>query len=227
MRSTLLLSTLFVSFAAFQNGGETKSPREVKEPKAEKPVRLKAGDAAPEFTVKNLEGKDVTLASLRGEEKDKIVVISFWSHSCPWSRAWDAELSKIAKDYASKNVVVVAIDSNKEGNGDGTNKDTAEDIQRYHKENSLNFNVYTDSTSAVANAFGGQTTPDVFVIGTDGKIHYTGQVNDMADPGKPAKFEKNYLRDALDALQRGKEPETTTTSPRGCSIKRAKAAPKQ
>lgn len=184
--------------------------------------RLKPGDAVPEFTVKTLDGKDKTLADLRGEKKDKVVVVSFWSHACPWSRGWDPELSKIAKEYGSKNVVVVGIDSNKSGHSDGTNTDSATDIARYAKEQSLAFSVYTDADHRVANAFGGQTTPDVFVIGTDGKVLYTGRVDDMTNPKGAEKVEKRYLRNALDAITTGKPVAEAVTPPSGCSIKRAK-----
>ncbi|HKD99591.1 MAG TPA: redoxin domain-containing protein, partial [Planctomycetota bacterium] len=122
--------------------------------------RVKSGDAAPDFTLKTLDGKERNLAFFRGDKKDKIVVVDFWSHACPWSRAWDGELSKIAKDFASKNVVVVAIDSNK--------PDKVEDIQKYAKDKSLAFEVFVDADAKVADAFGGQTTPDIFVIGADG-----------------------------------------------------------
>ncbi|MBI3817315.1 MAG: redoxin domain-containing protein [Planctomycetes bacterium] len=189
--------------------------------------RVKAGEMAPAFTVKGTDGKETTLDALRGEKKDKIVVISFWSHTCPWSRGWDPELSKIAKDYSPKNVVIVAIDSNNEKNSGGDNKDTPEDIIRYHKANSLNFNVYVDPTAAIADLYGGLTTPDVFVIGADGKVHYTGQVNDMGDPNHPEKVNKTYLRDALDAVIGGKEPATTSTKSVGCNIKKGKKAPRQ
>ncbi|MFN0206357.1 MAG: redoxin domain-containing protein [Planctomycetota bacterium] len=216
MKSLLLLSAALVSFVAIQDRAEGKKEK----------TRLKAGDAVPEFTVKTLDGKDRTLASFRGEKKDKIVVVNFWAHTCPWSRAWDAELSKIAKDYSSKNVVVVSIDSNKSDHSDGKRTDNAESIAEYHKENKLNFDVFLDADHKVADAFGGETTPDIFVIGTDGKIAYTGQINDMKSADASAKFEKNYLRDALDASIGGKAPATTTTSPKGCSIKRSKKADK-
>lgn len=220
MRNLYIFSTMILSLAAWQGGAEKAQSRPAK-PEAKK-ERAKAGDTAPEFTVKTLDGKETTLAALRGEKKDKIVVISFWSHCCPWSRAWDAELSKIAKDYSSKNVVVVAIDSNKEGHTDGTHTDNAASITEYKKKNSLNFDVYLDPMWVVADAFGGETTPDVFVIGTDGKIQYSGQINDMENPGKPDQFGKNYLREALDASIAGKAVENKSTPPKGCGIKRGK-----
>jgi peroxiredoxin len=211
----LILAAALAALAAF-------APQDRKEEK--KRARLKAGDAAPEFTVKDHEGKERTLASFRGEKKDRIVVVNFWSHACPWSRAWDGELSKIAREYASKNVLVVSIDSNKEGHTDGTNTDSSADIARYRKEHDLAFEVFRDSEARVADAFGGETTPDVFVIGTDGKIAYTGQIDDMKNPGEAGRAEKRFLRAALDAVGAGKAPETATTSPKGCTIKRARKA---
>jgi thiol-disulfide isomerase/thioredoxin len=216
MKTLMLLSATALSvLAALQDS----------RPAHKETVRLKPGDAIANFTVKSLDGKEVTLASLRGEKNDKIVVVSFWSHTCPWSRAWDAELSKIAKDYGSKNVVVAAIDSNRPGNSDGKNTDSADDIARYHKENKLEFSVYLDQDFKVVDALGGKATPDVFVVGLDGKIRYTGQVNDMKDPMSPDKFEKNYLRDALDSVIGGKAPSMASTDPKGCSIKRDKRPP--
>ena len=214
---------VLISQSAPPQGGETAKPAAAQPAaaQAERAKRVAAGEAAPDFSVKSLDGKERKLADLRGEKKDKIVVISFWSHTCPWSRGWDGTLSKIAKDFASKNVVVVGIDSNKTGNGDGKNSDTAEDIARYRKESSLAFDVYLDPTSTVANLFGGQTTPDVFVIGTDGKVLYTGRVDDMDKPGSD-KVEKHYLRNALDAVVAGKPVAEANTKPAGCSIKRAK-----
>lgn len=209
MKSLILASVALLSFVAIQD-------RDAKKEK----TRLKAGDAAPAFTVKNLEGKDRTLASFQGEKKDKIVIVNFWSHTCPWSRGWDAELSKIAKDYSSKNVVVVSIDSNKSDHTDKTWTDNSESITKYHKENALNFDVFTDADQKVADAFGGQTTPDIFVIGTDGKIVYTGRVNDMKSFDGAAKVKENYLRDALDATIGGKAVATASTPPAGCGIKR-------
>jgi len=224
-----LLSTVAVALllGASQSAPPQGEPAPAAAPKpaaaqAERAKRVSAGEAAPDFTVKGLDGKERKLVDLRGDKKDKILVLSFWSHTCPWSRGWDAELSKIAKDYASKNVVIVGIDSNKAGNSDGgKNTDSAEDVARYRKETSLAFEVFLDPQSTVANLFGGQTTPDVFVIGVDGKVHYTGRVDDMEKPGGE-KVEKHYLRSALDAIVAGKPVAEANTKPAGCSIKRAK-----
>jgi peroxiredoxin len=192
-------------------------------PGAKLPVRLKPGAAVPEFTVKTPEGKDRTLASLRDDRRPKILVVVFWSHTSPWSRAWDAELSKIARDYDTKNVRIVAIDPNDPNNRDAEgDSDSARDVARYAKEKSLGFDVCLDPEQRVADLFGAQTTPDVFVIGVDGKIAYTGRVNDMQNPAKPLDFKKSFLRGALDSLVANKMVLDATTPPAGFGIRRPK-----
>jgi peroxiredoxin len=187
------------------------------------PVRAKPGAAAPDFSVKTLDGKDRPMDVLRGEKSPKILVVVFWSHACPWSRAWDTEIGKIAKDFETKNVKVIAINSNDSKNKDSDgNADTPKDIERYRKDKSLSFDVYLDSDHRAADAFGAQTTPDVFVIGIDSKIAYTGRINDMQNFAKPADFKKNYLRAALEALTSGKPVPDPVTPPGGCGIKRIK-----
>jgi peroxiredoxin len=188
------------------------------------PPRLKAGDDAPSFTVKTLDGKDRTSAVLRDEKKPKILVVVFWSHTCPWSRAWDSELTKIAKDYDAKNVRVIGIDSNDPAHRDvNNNADNPKDIERYRAEKSIGFEVYTDVQHRAASAFGAETTPDVFVIGTGGTIAYTGRINDMQNFARPEEFKKSYLRDALDALAAKRPVPERTTPPSGCGIRRSKA----
>ena len=192
-------------------------------PAAKGPARLKPGTVAPDFTVRTTDGKDRNLATLRDEKRPRILVVVFWSPTCPWSRAWCAELSKIAKEFDSKNVRVVAVDSNDPNNKDADNNaDSAKDVARFAKEKSLAFEVYFDSDQKAADLFGAQTTPDVFVIGLDGKIAYTGRVNDMQNPAKPADFKKSFLRNALEQLVANKSVPESVTPPAGFGIRRPK-----
>ena len=57
-----------------------------------------------------------------------------------------------------------------------------------------------DESQEVARAFGAKTTPDVFVVDSDGRLRYRGAPDsDHSDPSQNAA----WLRGALDAAARG------------------------
>jgi thiol-disulfide isomerase/thioredoxin len=72
-----------------------------------KPVERmpRAGTRAPGFSVRALDGRDFELASMRG----KVVVLNFWFIGCAPCRAEIPELNKLAKEYADKDVVFIAV----------------------------------------------------------------------------------------------------------------------
>ncbi|MGH7149087.1 MAG: thioredoxin family protein [Planctomycetota bacterium] len=179
------------------------------------PASPTVGDPAPDFSLMDLGGKSASLKEIRGEGKDaKVVVVDFWSRNCPYSIAWDARLKEIHRDYSTKGVVLLAIDSNQ--------TEAKEQIADFVKEKEIPFRVLLDPDSAVADLYGGKTTPHCFVIGKDGKLAYIGAVDSNAStPLKSGEGVTNYLRDALDAVLAGKPVATPTTKAVGCSIKRA------
>jgi peroxiredoxin len=184
-------------------------------------ARLRAGDRPPEFTLKTLDGRERVLADLRGEARDRIVAVVFWSPTCPWSRAHEAELSSLAREMAARSVVVAAIVPHRPENSDGKRTDAPRDLDRYRKERKLAFDLYVDPDQRAARAFGAQTTPDVFVIGADGRVAYTGAATDLANPAKP-EFTRAFLREALEALAAGKPAPLSATSNRGSGIRRSR-----
>ena len=168
---------------------------------------LTPGVAAPAFSLPDAGGKAMTLAEATAGAK--LVIVDFWSTKCPVSRAYEGRLKAIAEDYASKGVKVVAVMSNQ--------TESASDVKAYLAETPLPYPVLIDAGSKIADLYGGQTTPHVFVVDPSGKIRYTGGIDDGAKaPDTP----KPLLRDALDALLAGKEPVTAATRNFGCSIKR-------
>lgn len=67
---------------------------------------LQAGDVqAPGFTLKNLDGKDVSLSDFRG----KWVILDFWGSWCPWCIKGFPELKEEYKKYEGK-LEVIGID---------------------------------------------------------------------------------------------------------------------
>jgi len=63
------------------------------------------GEAAPEFDLPDQDGKHVKLSDMRGQ----VVVLAFVASFCPFSKAEQPHLKKLAEEYAPKGVRVVAI----------------------------------------------------------------------------------------------------------------------
>lgn len=168
---------------------------------------VKVGEVTPDFTLSDTEGKSVTLSSFRG----KPVLIHFWSARCPFVLRYEERLGKIASDYQSQGVTVLAIDSNE--------NESLEDIRKVAAQRKLNYPILLDPGNAVADQFGAITTPHSYIIDGQGVLRYEGAVDDQgwAEENVP---KTHYVRDALDAVLSEKEVPASETKTVGCTVKR-------
>ena len=97
------------------------------------------GDVAPDFDLPDQDGKHVTLASTRGS----VVVLAFVAAFCPFSKAEQPYLKKLATEYAGKNVKVIAIDI----------KEPEADYREYLGRMPMGIPVLRDEGGAVALRF--------------------------------------------------------------------------
>ena len=67
--------------------------------------------------------------------------------------------------------------------------------------------------------YGAQKTPEIFVIGQDGKLLYHGRIDENYE--EPSKVTSPDLKNALDQILAGQAVAKTETKAFGCSIKRA------
>jgi peroxiredoxin len=172
------------------------------------------GSVVADFTLTDLDGKKVSLKSLA--DGKKYVVVNFWSHDCPASANADPRFVKINTDYGSKGVAIVHVASNKKENKAET--DVAA-TKAAAKKAGITFPVLLDADNKIADVFGAQKTPHVFIIDAkDSKVVYSGALTDSV--WKNDKVSKEYVREALDLLLAGKPVATATTTPEGSGIKR-------
>ena len=68
---------------------------------------IQEGKPAPDFTLKNLDGEDFSLSSLKG----KYVVLDFWGSWCGWCIKGIPDMKKIYEKYQGK-LEIVGIDCN-------------------------------------------------------------------------------------------------------------------
>jgi len=175
-------------------------------------AKIDIGDEVPNFEMTDQNGKTHNLADLK--EAEKIGVLVFVSHACPWSRGAAPDISALAEEYKDKDVVVVGIDSDK-------NHDI-EDIKAYTEEEGLAFNTVKDPGNHYADVVGANQTPEVFVMDKDGTLAYHGAWDDRKVPAEAG--DTNYVANALDALIAGEEIKEAEVRAWGCTIKRGKRA---
>jgi peroxiredoxin len=173
--------------------------------------KLKIGDAAPTWS--SLAGVDDKQHALPDYEKAKLVVVVFTCNHCPVAVAYQDRLIALQKDYESKGVQVVAINSNSPKKQP---PDSFDKMKERAKEKAFNFPYLFDETQNVAKDYGATCTPHVFVLDQNRKVAYMGAIDDSM---KADKVKEPFLRSALDALLQGKKPPKEVTNQFGCSIK--------
>ncbi len=195
------------------------------EPGAEKasapalePRSAKVGDLAPPFALPDLDGSSVSLEEHRG----KIVVLEWFNPECPFVRAAHTEGSLVdtAKKLQERGVSYLAINS-----GAPTKQGYGKEANEAGKERfGMNHPVLLDEKGTVGRAYGATNTPHIFVIGRDGKLAYSGAVDNSPDgEGKSPVGGKlvNYLTQAVSELEAGDPVSVKQTKAYGCSVKYA------
>lgn len=74
-------------------------------------LKIPVGDPAPDFTLKDLEGKEVTLSSFKGKT---VVMLDFWATWCNICKREMPVLESVYKEYAPQGVefLGIALDEN-------------------------------------------------------------------------------------------------------------------
>jgi peroxiredoxin len=180
---------------------------------AEAPKALALGSTMPmaDASLKNVDGKTLTLASVQGT-KGTLVVFS--CNACPWAKKWETRIVALGNAYSKKGVGVVVINSN----DPKVNAEDGYDVMVTRaKQRGMKFAYVEDGTSEVARAFGAARTPEAFLFDASGKLVYHGAVDDNADDAKAVK--NKYLENALASVTTGKAVKVAETKALGCGIK--------
>jgi peroxiredoxin len=116
------------------------------------------GQRAPDFALPTLSGSRLSLASLRG----KVVIIDFWAQWCEPCKRELPQLDKLAKEFAGKNVVVLAVNLDK-------SKDNAQKLAR---ELGLSLPVLLDPAGSVAATYDLPKMPTSFLVDKKGIVRF-------------------------------------------------------
>ena len=177
---------------------------------------VRVGNAAPDFTGTDSNGKTQKLSEYRG----KYVVLEWTNNGCPYTQKHyeSGNMQALQKEWTAKGVVWLTVLSSAPGEQGYM---TASQENAYvGKEHAAPTAVLLDPTGVIGHAYEAKTTPHMFVIDPAGRLIYAGAIDDHAttDP-EDIKSSKNYVSDALSASMAGKPVATSYTRPYGCSVK--------
>ncbi len=128
------------------------------------------GQAAPDFTLKSLNGGDISLSSYKG----KVVLLNFWATWCTPCRDEMPPMNKLYLKYKNNGLVVLAVSTD----------DSTMVVEKFLIKNHVDFPVLLDTGKTVAKTkYRINAQPTTFLIGKDGTIikKYFGSVNWMDD----------------------------------------------
>jgi thioredoxin-dependent peroxiredoxin len=131
-------------------------------------TRLEPGDAAPDFTLPDADGKDVTLSSLRGQ---RVIIYFYPAAMTPGCTKQACDFRDSKRDLSDAGYAVLGI-----------SPDSQAKLAKFRERDGLTFPLLSDPDKAVLKAYGaygekmlyGKTSVGVirstFVIDADGKI---------------------------------------------------------
>ena len=172
----------------------------------EKTSGVAIGQPVADFKLPDVNGKDQSLASVKGKNG---TVLIFISAQCPMVKAYAERIEKLAQDYRERGVNVVGINSNA--------TESIDYIKEQIAAEKFSFVVLKDKGNKIADMLGAERTPEVYFLDATNKLVYHGRIDNHRDVSL---VQANDLRDAIEATLAGKPVVKTETAAFGCSIKR-------
>jgi hypothetical protein len=176
---------------------------------------VQVGQKAPDFSLADINGKTHKLSDYAG----KYVVLEWVNYGCPFVQKFynSGTMQKLQKEWTAKGVVWLSICSS--GPGQQGNMPPAEWQTAAAAKKVASTAILLDPDGTVGHMFNAKTTPDMFVIRTDGVLIYSGAIDsirstDVADIDKA----QNYVSAALTESMAGKSVSMPLSKSYGCNV---------
>ena len=177
-------------------------------------AQYKVGDVVSDFSLKNVDNKNVSLSKFSSA---KGFIVVFTCNTCPFAKKYEKRVEQLDKDFSAKAFPVIAISSNDIQINPG---DSFEEMKKKAKDESYTFPYLYDESQEVAKSFGATNTPHVYVLAKEGNkivVKYIGAIDNNVDD--PSMADKKYVADAVNSILEGKDPAVASTKAIGCGIK--------
>jgi cytochrome c biogenesis protein CcmG/thiol:disulfide interchange protein DsbE len=121
------------------------------------PIAAGQGEQAPDFSLKDLEGNNVTLADYKG----KVVFLNFWATWCPPCRQEIPDFIKAYEKHKDNGLVILGV----------AVSDRENSVRSFVEKNKISYPVAMGDEKIVQDYEPGQYIPTTIVIDRNGKIH--------------------------------------------------------
>jgi peroxiredoxin len=179
---------------------------------------VRVGEAAPDFTGTDSNGKMHKLSEYRG----KYVVLEWTNNGCPFTvkHYESGNMQALQKEWTTKGVVWLTVLSSAPGQQGYMT--AAQENTYLNKEKAAPTAAILDPTGVIGHEYAAKTTPHMFVIDPSGKLIYAGAIDDHATTDvSDVPSSRNYVSAALSEAMAGKPVAQSSTRPYGCSVKYA------
>lgn len=161
---------------------------------------------------------EVILETIEGESininlsESQLTVVYFLSPECPLCINYTLAIRQLEEEFASDSLRFVGVFS-KEWY-------SAEEVLQYKLKYDLDFEMLFDSETHLAHVLDATVTPEVFVLDGEGKVLYSGKIDNWVNDLGKKKLEvsENYLENVLLAYREGKAIQPKHTEAIGCLI---------
>lgn len=179
---------------------------------ANDPLPIGAPIPKAEVKMKDINGTEV---SLKEAQKKNGLLVMFSCNTCPVVKRYQARTMEVAKYAIANDIGVILLNSNEATRESG---DSYEDMKTYAREQNYYFNYVIDDESIMADAFGANRTPEVFLFNKEGKLAYHGAIDDNSNSRE--EVTRKHAIVAIEEMVAGKEVSMKETRSVGCTIKR-------
>lgn len=173
-------------------------------------MTLALATEAPPFDLPGVDGETHAL----DDYADTPALAVVWScNHCPYVQAWEGRMMELQRELGDRGFRLVAINSN-----DATShpEDSFDEMKKRAAARGFNFDYLHDEDQSAARAYGPERTPEVFLFDGGRRLVYHGAIDDSRDEDEVS---QRYLREAIDAVLEGREPDPRETPAVGCSVK--------
>lgn len=146
----------------------------------------------------------------------KGLLVVFTCNTCPFVLKSMPRMIESVKMAQAEGLGILIVNSNE---AQRAQEDAPAEMKQFASDHNYP-NYVVDKNSALADAFGANRTPEIFLFNKDKKLVYKGAMDDNVQ--EPENAEELFLQNAVKAMLQGKEITHNETKSIGCTIKRVK-----